>query len=155
MFGVLNIVNGDSSKEVKFSVSGITTPRIINLRDANGTLAYLSDITGGTGGGGTGATLNAPTYRDQDRNPAASAGDGSTTSLTITSSPKGFLVILVNGVKVSLGNGVKTSYCYFSSDGGTTARTHANIVSGDTLYWNGVVAGYDLESTDIIDFYYV
>jgi len=51
MFGVLNIVNGDSSKEVKFSLSGITTPRIINLRDANGTLAYLSDITGGTGGG--------------------------------------------------------------------------------------------------------
>lgn len=63
--------------------------------------------------------------------------------------------MFVNGVQYMVGSGVKTEDCYFSNDAGATARTFANIVATDSLYWNGVVAGFDLETTDILDMNYV
>jgi hypothetical protein len=62
---------------------------------------------------------------------------------------------MVNGVKVSLGDGIKTKKSYFSNDNGTTARNYANITSGDVFYWNGAIAGFELAPSDEIDFYYI
>jgi hypothetical protein len=56
MYGILNILNGDGSKDLRFNLSGLTQNRIINVRNQNGTLALLSDVTGGTGGGVGGST---------------------------------------------------------------------------------------------------
>jgi hypothetical protein len=62
--------------------------------------------------------------------------------------------VYVNGACQILGDGVKTKDCYFSADSGTTAKTIATIAAGDTLYWVGSVAGFQLAATDVISFNY-
>lgn len=63
----------------------------------------------------------------------------------------GYVQVMVNGIQVSVGDGVKTKDCYFSGDGGTTARAIVDIVAGDRCYWMGSVAGYQLATTDVMD----
>jgi len=100
-------------------------------------------------------SISSPQTSDKDMTPTATSGDNATTGLTISNTPKGLIIIAVDGLIMTLGNGVKTKHCYFSSDGGTTAKTYSTIASGDTLYWNGVIAGSDLATTNKIDFYYI
>ena len=57
-------------------------------------------------------------------------------------------------MEVNLSNGDKTQACYFSADGGNTAKPIADIEAGDLLYWNGSIAGYQLDETDDIDISY-
>lgn len=97
-----------------------------------------------------------PTTSDKGRAASATTGDGQTSGLTISNTPanSGYVAVLVNGQQQVLGDGVKTKDCYFSVDGGTTARAISAIVSGDTLYWNGITSGWNLATTDIIDFDY-
>lgn len=93
---------------------------------------------------------------DTKLTPSATSGDGSDSGLDISENPDGGRVsVFVNGVQYMVGNGVKTEDCYFSVDGGTTARTYATIASGDSLYWNGLVSGFDLEVTDVVDINYI
>jgi hypothetical protein len=79
--------------------------------------------------------------------------DGDLTSnntLTNTPQDESYVEAKVNGIEYEVGNAVKTTPCYFSNDGGVTARsfssTHANgqIQAGDKLYWNGTIAGFEL-----------
>lgn len=80
------------------------------------------------------------------------------TAVAIAATPAydSYVQVLVNGVQVIVGDGIKVSpaECYFSGDGGTTPRSVADIVSGDILYWIGSVAGFQLAATDKIDFNY-
>lgn len=78
------------------------------------------------------------------------------TAVTLVSTPSNdaYVRVFVNGVAVVVGDGVRTKDCYFSSDGGTTAKTIANIAAGDTLYWVQSVALYNLAATDVLDFDY-
>jgi hypothetical protein len=76
------------------------------------------------------------------------------TAMAATPGQDGYVRVHVNGVAVGLGDGVKTSECYFSADSGTTAKSIINIASGDVLYWVGSVAGYQLAASDFIDFAY-
>ena len=66
-----------------------------------------------------------------------------------------YVGVKVGGVMVEVGDGVKTKDCYFSGDGGTTARAIKSIQQGDILHWNGSIAGYELSSATMkIDFLY-
>lgn len=76
------------------------------------------------------------------------------TTLTVTPATDGYVRVFVNGLAVTVGDGVRTKDCYFSADSGTTAKTIANIAAGDTLYWVQSVALYNLATTDLIDFDY-
>lgn len=67
----------------------------------------------------------------------------------------GYVRVFVNGLGASVGDGVKTKDCYFSSDNGATAKAIANIALNDTCHWNGSVAGWQLAATDRIDFDYL
>jgi hypothetical protein len=102
------------------------------------------------------ATNVVPTTNNKYMTPAATVSDFDTTSLTITSTPgeDGYVNIFVNGARQHLGDGVKTRDCYFSGDGGTTARAIAAISAADTLYWVGSVAGFQLATSDKLDFEY-
>jgi len=61
-----------------------------------------------------------------------------------------YVEVKVNGIEYEVGDGVKTKSCYFSGNGGTDARgflsTHPNgqVQSGDELYWNGSISGFEL-----------
>lgn len=106
-----------------------------------------------SGSGTKAATLSSS---GQEQAPSATTGNYATTGLTLGSTPSGNGVchVFVNGIRVSVGSGVRTKDAYFSNDGGTTAVTYADLASGDTLYWNGTIAGYDLEATDSVSFLY-
>lgn len=76
---------------------------------------------------------------------------------TLSAKPAGsnqYVAVLVNGLGESVGDGVKTTSCYFSSDSGATAKTFATLAGGETLYWVQSVAGYNLATTDRFDFSY-
>lgn len=98
----------------------------------------------------------APTTADKDVAPAATSGDESSTDIAITNTPAlGSMVqVVVNGIVYTLGDGVKTKDCYFSADGGTTARAISAITASDVLYWNGVIAGFDLTPSDRVSLFY-
>lgn len=117
---------------------------------ANATTSASIDVSG------SGLKAAVPRNSNKAGQPAATSGNEQTTTLTIAATPSGdgYVRVLVNGVGAELGDGVKTKDCYFSADGGTTARSIAAIATGDTLYWNGTIAGFDLATTDEIDMDY-
>lgn len=85
----------------------------------------------------------------------ATVGDNAATGLTITGNPVGHVSVSVNGIGYLLGDADKTKDCYFSADGGTTAKAISAIVAGDQLIWNGLVAGLDLSTTHRVAFDYM
>lgn len=97
-----------------------------------------------------------PTSDDKAQTPAATSGNESATGVTITNTPgsDGYVRVLINGIGKELGDGVKTADCYFSPDGGTTARAIADIQAGDEFIWNGIIAGFELDSGDSVSFDY-
>lgn len=96
------------------------------------------------------------TAADLNKRSIETLNDGDSTEISITYTPfsDSSVAIKVNGIEVNLGDGSKDSACYFSNDGGATAKSIANIEAGDILYWNGSIAGYQLDATDDIDISY-
>lgn len=86
---------------------------------------------------------------------SGTSGQYLATNTAIQSVPITYVRVNINSLEVNVGNGTKIADCYFSADGGTTAKTFANVAQGDNLYWNGDVAKYQLELTDEIDFIYL
>ncbi len=88
------------------------------------------------------------------------SGNGSPTGLTISQTPKenSYTGLFVNGQEFQVGYGTTNSVpCYFSNDGGTTARTSTspnNVQIGDELYWNGTIVGTDLYTTWRLSLFY-
>lgn len=66
-----------------------------------------------------------------------------------------YVRVFINGVEVNSGGNVYPFDCYFSGDDGLSVRLRGDERTGDKLYWNGSVAGYELDSTDLIDFVYL
>ncbi len=100
---------------------------------------------------------SAPTTQNKNMTASVTTADGQVATVTtVATTPigDGYVEVSVNGLMVSLGDGVKTRDSYFSADGGTTARAISAIAAGDTLYWNGSIAGYQLATIDKIDFLY-
>ena len=81
-------------------------------------------------------------------------GDNSPTGIFIQYTPHADskVDVKINGISASYG---LTKDFYFSNDDGVTARAMADITAGDQLIWNGVLAGFELESTDDIDIDYM
>lgn len=102
---------------------------------------------------------------DKDQSPVGVIStDQATTGITIAQTPanngaatnKGYVTVQVNGITVRLGSTtVAPAECYFSADGGVTARALDAVQAGDTLYWNTSVAGYGLVPADRVDFLYL
>ena len=77
------------------------------------------------------------------------------TSIAQTPAGNGLVVVFLNGVAQRLGSASRSGCdCYFSADGGNSAQLISNIQAGDLLYWVGSTAGFELETTDSISFYY-
>lgn len=118
------------------------------IRDATITAAKLA---AGVGGG-------KPTTSNKNMAASTTAADFAEACATaVVTTPFGdsYVQVAINGALQTVGDGVRTKDCYFSSDAGATAKTIANIASGDKLYWVGSVAGFELAAaTDKVDFYY-
>jgi|TARA_R100000541_G_scaffold58736_1_gene70427 hypothetical protein len=112
-------------------------------------LVMIEDEEGSGGVAETGVDLR----ETQSCNNTTNDGDAVGISITYTPFSDGSVIIKVNGLAASLSND-KSGPIYFSADGGTTAKTIANITAGDSLYWNGSIAGYQLETSDDISIVY-
>ena len=124
------------------------------VSSSSGSPALLLMIEDEEGAGST--DVGAETTDDLNQTPNVTTADGDDSGIVITHTPfsDSNVQILVNGVNVNLGDGAKNQACYFSVDGGTTARAIADIEGGDSLYWNGSIAGYELDGSDEIDVIY-
>ena len=123
-----------------------------------GSPAMLLMLEGVQDGGGVAEpTLIAiKTKDDLNQTSLVTSNDGDSTGLTITHTPFNDtpVSVEVNGLECNIGDGAKDEACYFSNDGGLTAKTMENIEANDTLYWMGSIAGYQLETSDDVDFNY-
>jgi len=134
------------------------TSSIINqnglVSSSNGDPAFLLMIEDEEGAGTT--TVGISTDDDLDQVPNATSSDGDATGVFISHTPFGdsLVQVTVNGLAAGIGDGTTSLSCYFSADGGTTARAMADIEGGDQLYWNGSIAGYELDGGDLIDVIY-
>lgn len=140
-------------------------PIIANVAQLSGSLPdrgyWIDDLIGrfeasSTGSGSNVVELGVNTGVDLNKTSLVTQFNGDSTGITITFTPflDSIVTVKINGVEVNLGDGVKTQACYFSVDSGVTARTIANITAGDTLYWNGSYAGFELDSSDDVDISY-
>jgi hypothetical protein len=68
----------------------------------------------------------------------------------------GYVRVSVNGQGVELGDGTRDADCYFSGESdGATPRPISEIQAGDSLWWVGTIAGFELAAaTDVISFDY-
>lgn len=83
------------------------------------------------------------------------AADGDLACATpIGQAPSGYVTVVVGRTTMNVG-GNKIHDCYFSADGGATARALGAATLGDLLYWNGSVAGFELDATFTISFLYL
>lgn len=135
-------VDATDSSNKKLTVAQLTSLQALILAG--------SGITANSG------TLTAPQIvkDDQGQTAAATTNDGDSAGVTLSNTPAVMVHVFVNGFLQEVGDAVKTKDCYFSGDGGTTARAINQAVSGDTLYWNGSIAGFQLDASDKISFVY-
>jgi len=93
---------------------------------------------------------------DYNLSPLPTSGNNSPTGLFLTEDPylDSGIYVFVNGQIVELGDGDKTKDCYFTNDAGTTADLIKDIGTFSHLYWNGLIATYDLTTDDVISFQY-
>lgn len=105
----------------------------------------------------------ASTTRNRNMAASVTAADGDlacATPLSVRPAQGSMVRVTVNGIEVlvAANNAERaTSECYFSADGGATAKSFGQvgtIAAGDLLYWNGTVATYELAATDLIRFDY-
>lgn len=105
----------------------------------------------------------ADTTRNRNMVASVTVADGNlacATPLSVRPAQGSMIRVFVNGLEVLVaGNNAEraTSECYFSGDGGVTARSFGQvgtIAASDLLYWNGSVALYQLAATDRIRFDY-
>jgi hypothetical protein len=82
---------------------------------------------------------------------SVTVGNNSTTGLAITSTPNQYsrIQVFINGQLQKLGDGTFSNVdCYFSNDGGLSALVLGSVSSGNTLYWNGFTAKFELDNND-------
>lgn len=120
MYGVLNILNGSAENDVKFNLSGLTTSRILNIRDVSGTVALLSDITTG------GITNSAP-------NGSLMLSDGTNAIDSGVSVVSSNLVLGTSNSKLSIGTTATTYNLDVASSGNTAARIRTTGSGGVDL----------------------
>jgi hypothetical protein len=133
-------------KQAEFSCGGNTTSQLYSgiVADGSGEITIeMTVIAGGV------ASINCLGI---DR-PQVTSGNESATIVTLSNTATGYVGVYVNGVLTNLA-GDKTGDCYFSADAGVTAKVLGAAIATDILYWNGVIAGYELAVTDRIDLLY-
>lgn len=156
----LNVGGGNSENldgvKVNVSLETVSTgPGVTqNTWEIGQSISYSMDAHGIT------AATTFPdgilTYVDKNINPSASVGNYSATGISITHSPyqDSYVIVEVNGLSVEVGDGTRDKDAYFSGTSGLTACNIEEIRSGDQLYWNSDIAGYELEIGDEINLIY-
>ena len=88
---------------------------------------------------------------------STSGNDSVVTGVTLSNTPNDYsrIEVYVNGQRQRLGDSLNysTKDCYFGTSPGF-AIDLPSLSTGNQLYWNGIVAGFDLSTTDVIEIVY-
>jgi hypothetical protein len=92
----------------------------------------------------------------QEETPNTTDGNYSSTGITIDFKPinNSTVQVYLNGLAMLESYGNRNGQVYFSNDNGVTARNVDEIQSGDTLYWNSIITGFELDENDYISLVY-
>lgn len=147
-------LDGDTV-DITFTPSNYTPDAgVAEANDTDDLAAHLNGIDAALGAL---SSDSSPTFQ-QDLTASVTASDNDqATATTVATTPagNGAISVYVGGLRREVGDGTKTGVdCYFSGDAGTTARAFGAILSGDTMHWNGSVAGFELDTSDRIDWEY-
>lgn len=146
------------AKEDKLSLLDATdsSNKLVSVSDLATFLADGTTVTALNGKLSSAATGGGEIKRDITTSPSAVAANATGSSgLTISATPAadGFVQVFINGIMYNLG-AATNSEVFFSDDAGVTAKTIANITSGDTLFFSGSTCGHSLETDDVIQLVY-
>lgn len=143
--GTVNIEGVSSSGDATSVTLNVAKLYLSYKWDAvNSTWRLIAWVNHSAGGGGTGSTP----VQDQ-LSTLATTADGSPVSavgLSVEPSPVAIILVYLNGVGINhISYGDKSGSLYLSNDGGTTSVLRSAVTVGTQLYWNGSVAGFQLE----------
>lgn len=126
--------------------------------DQGGTIVYDPVLNAGKGGIRATTTGAALTPSNKNMVGAVTTADNDlacVVPLVLQPKPGAYVGVWVNNIEALVGSATKAGVeCYFSGDGGATARTQGGVQIGDLLYWVGSVAGYELDAVDRLSFNY-
>jgi len=149
-------IRGPKPRVISLSTPTPPPGTVLYAQRTNGTTPGINILIAGqkaTGGGGGGSTPTAQ-LKNQAANPVVANGVLAMAAV-IVGTPLGYVGVSVNGAWQNVGDGVTNQDCYFSGDGGVTARAQGAIHAGDQLYWNALIPGsFPLAGTDLISDYY-
>lgn len=132
-------------------------------------LSYGSPVSVGTANSdGVASTVSrsdhvhdspAPSASNKDMTASVTTTDNdaaTATAVAANNALAGYMGLRVNGIHYEVGNGTKTGVdAYLSGDAGVTARAFSAVIAGDTIHWNGSIAGFQLASSDRLDLCYL
>jgi hypothetical protein len=156
---VTNLLGGINSSNLTTSIIRADGYMSGSTFQTNGVILNSNGLTATTISAAT--YYNLPTYSNFINNKlqvvtATTVGDDFNTGIKISEIPRGYVDVSVNGLSVSVGDGVTTSDCYFSSNGTSGGvRYFTGITTNDFFMWNTNISGYDLDSGDTVSFYYI
>lgn len=108
--------------------------------------------------GASGVKAGVPALVNKNMTASVTTSDNDqATATTVATTPAGnsYVMVQVNGIQVQVGDATKISVeSYFSADAGVNAVAISAIATPNTYHWNGSIAGYELDATDVIDFNY-
>lgn len=133
------------------SSSPTTSSTVALSVDSNGRVILTSIAS-------IGGNILSPYDKGLTANSVTSNG-GTASNFTITSTPVvgSYVSVFVNGQEFQVGNGTTMSSCYFGTHSTIPKGFSASnaIQSGDYLYWNPSLAGFNLESGWRISLHYL
>jgi hypothetical protein len=152
---VVRFIDLDVNEEIEGHVSVYTLNTVsVELAQTNNNVKVIILSAGGFGGtlpGGSYLTIS-----DKSEIPLTTTGDFAPSGIFISAAGTGYIDVRVNGLQATVGNALRNTSCYFSVDGGATALAIDNIAIGDQMYWNGSIAGYDLDAVgDVVSIHYL
>jgi len=125
--------------------------------DKSGNTIFIKPDGTSTAVSGTGLKAAVPVASNKSMTASATLNDndeGCGTAMAATPGGDGMVYVMINGIQAKLAGVDKVGDCYFSADAGVNAKAIAAIALGDKLYWNGSVAGFQLDSSDKVDYNY-
>lgn len=159
-----NIISDGSINNSMVIIDDINLKGLVYSDDYTSNFTTHSLVTKGYVYGLISSTIKVPTINDKNLMAVDTFNDGEFSGATISGTPvdNSYVSVFINGLEYLVGNGVTSSTdCYFSNDGGLTARgfssLHPNgkIQSNDGLYWNGNYLGVNLISGWRISMHYI
>lgn len=159
---VVNFIDTVTNERINAHVDNYTTNTVdVTLSSTNPSVKIVVVSAGGA----IAATIPHMTVSDKFLTSETTVVDGDIATLsTISETPVNgcYVEVKINGVEYEVGDGVSTKACYFADPltptiprGFLSTNPNGQVQVGDSLYWNGSVAGFELIAGQRVSLNYI